>query len=603
MKTTQLLILELALTTCWVGGAPTAAQADTRLSYSQTEDYLTKRSNGAITGTPGDWNDLEFIPNKSERYGKILMPPKLEYDKIFRSQDAFAIDVEKFTKQMEASDFLEAKFGYYQQLEFNVERQLHERPYYYPYSWGQLFHPPIKTFSLPLEKYSKLFPTQDLKTRTSIYFDPEFQDDIDSLTDTQLSFGNELKMLPDGSAWAEKLRLIREAKHSILTASLVYGCEPSTRILLDAMIEAKEKRGVDIRVMVEGITNMLDFGCVEAMQRHGFDVLIISDIFKAGSKFGVMHHKLWIRDNEEAILGGQNVIDAENLSNGFNFRNRDTDVLLRKGPLVTDLAREYIETWNNRYRPGTNQPITAYDQQIKNRYDEEMATGQRGRKHYKEILSDPERRMKGVCRLAVQPSGADYQPISPILYAYIEGAKDSVFMNSPTVDFGDSPIGQEKRDWNDILKDLMVRKATQDDVKFQIVSNGFDGGNGELTIKFREFYHRFQSSGNGLLASFFKRLMYWSQLDITKAMRASFLKLNREKNIDVWQYFGYDHAKTYIFDRLAVSVGSWNFDVHSSERSYETQLFCLDEKLLQEQEFLFLRDIVNSIPVTSLFGK
>src|SRR5262249_15539008 len=159
--------------------------------------------------------------------------------------------------------------------------------------------------------------------------------------------------------------------------------------------------------------------------------MVITDIFKPGSKKGVMHNKLWLRDGEEAIMGGQNILDAENGSTGFNFKNRDTDILISEGPIVSDLHQGFIELWDN-YQTQNNGVAGKYLPEIQMQIRKELAAGKRGRKNYASWLSNPETRMGGLCRVAMQRSGADRHPIAPVLYEHIHEAQHSVFINSPT---------------------------------------------------------------------------------------------------------------------------------------------------------------------------
>src|ERR1035437_3433107 len=84
--------------------------------------------------------------------------------------------------------------------------------------------------------------------------------------------------------------------------------------------------------------------CANRLRNGGVDVVLVGDQLKLKSLLAFFHVKLWIRDGEEAIVGGQNIVRYENNSTGFNNLNRDTDVLVQ-GPAVTDFLHEYLDLW------------------------------------------------------------------------------------------------------------------------------------------------------------------------------------------------------------------------------------------------------------------
>jgi len=70
-----------------------------------------------------------------------------------------------------------------------------------------------------------------------------------------------------------------------------------------------------------------------------------------------------------------------------------------------------------------------------------------------------------------------------------------------------------------------------------------------------------------------------------------------DQGLHAYQYVNYIHAKQFMFDRLLVGIGSWNFDVYSAENNHECAIFCLDESLRQQMERQFTLDMINSVPM------
>jgi phosphatidylserine/phosphatidylglycerophosphate/cardiolipin synthase-like enzyme len=78
--------------------------------------------------------------------------------------------------------------------------------------------------------------------------------------------------------------------------------------------------------------------------------------------------------------------------------------------------------------------------------------------------------------------------------------------------------------------------------------------------------------------------------------------MRRNPKIEAWQYFQYDHAKMYLFDRLAGYIGSWNLDRNSGDINHEAGVMCLDRSMARQIEYDFARDLSNSVPVVSRNG-
>ena len=74
----------------------------------------------------------------------------------------------------------------------------------------------------------------------------------------------------------------------------------------------------------------------------------------------------------------------------------------------------------------------------------------------------------------------------------------------------------------------------------------------------------------------------------------------RNDNFTAWMHFQYVHSKTMLIDNIMASVGSFNFEPYSAEKSHESTVLCYDQRLAQELKADNIRDIVNSTPVFPL---
>jgi len=512
-------------------------------------------------------------------------------------EDWFTLDVLGFNQWMKTPDFVEARRSFYSQLDFQSGSQRHDRPYHYLASWRSLFHPPIKKLTLPLDAYVSDFKPMNRDEVQSEYFTEDFQRRVDAVSGTELTYGNELQLLPNGPSFQEKLRLIREAKHSFFGVVMIYFCDDSTRQLMNEMIRRK-KEGVDVRLMVEGVwASTVASKCVNIMKKAGIPIVKISDWYKPKSFISVMHHKIWIRDGEEAIIGGQNMHENSNLATGFNHRTRDTDMLIRRGPAVTDLFSEYVRLWRNYTNGWKRRTMDPYLPIIQTKLEAERLAGVRGAENYGRWLANPETRMNGVCRMLVQSSGATRQAIAPVLAEHLRVAKDHVFLTSPSVSYDTN--AQSSQQWHNLLAGL-VKKRAREGIKFDLLSNGIEGGSGEFGYVMQRLGQTFPVRIFPILRRLMDALESNQDRKGARDRRVELMDMARTApTIRTWQYFEFLHAKTWFFDRVVSSVGSFNFDHYSAEKSHESTGICMDKALSNQVERQFTSDMVNSVPVVS----
>lgn len=584
-----LVTFALALGLCWpstgwaAAKAPTTAPApgarDDDPPFEQLRHYYQNVLGGLITPTPGA-PDLS-IP----------------------VEDWFRIDVEGFNRYEQSQDFLTAKYRYYSQQPYNSKTGMHERPYYYHSSWRSLFHPPIKQMELPLEAYDAQMAPQDPSQVQSAAFNPDFQRRLDQMTDTELSFGNKLRLLPNHNSFDEKLRMVRESKKFFFGVVMVYFCDASTKLLLDEMVR-KKNEGVDVRMIVEGLWGRtVASPCVVKMRKAGIPVTYIMDFLKPESFVSVMHHKIWIRDGVEAIIGGQNMHENSNYATGFNHRTRDTDVLIESGPAVTDLLKEYTNLWR-KYASGkkAKESIEPYQGLAEHQLAQERVRGQRGQENYERVLSNPETRSDGVCRMLVQNNGASRQPTAPVRAEYFREAQRQIIVTSPSI--GYRTDGKKADRWPQIWAKLLKEAGRDRGVNVEVLSNGVEGGSGELAYVLERMRREIDKANIPLLPLLLKSINAGQNRANAKKNRLTMMDLaSTSPNIRGWHYLEFLHQKTWLIDRTVAAVGSVNFDDYSTEKSHESEAICMDRKLVSELERQLTLDRINSVPTSSSNGK
>ena len=576
------------------GTYPGVVEDPKEVSLADLARYYDDRTNGLIRYVFHYSDDFaSAMKFRWDPYYKMRIFPSsgLSNDVL---QGLFEFDAERFVRESGEKDFLSATHRFYSRLPFDPKKQTYERPYRYLSSWGNLFHPPIKELKQPLSFYHAEFSDNfDPKTVESVYFDPEFQKQLDRETQTELTYGNEVRALFNGvDSYPEKLRLTGEAKKLLYVAVMTMVADESGRELIRNMVNAK-RAGVDVRLITEGFyTFSISNYAVGVLEREGIPVVRVDD--KSLKQLNRMfHNKIWIRDGEEAILGGMNILDYENEASGFNFLNRDTDIMVR-GPAVTSLLESYIKLWKKYDKK--NRPIASGEAMLAQRLEEERAARVRGSENYARWLRNPETRMNGICRTAVQGNNAEPQKIVTLLLRYLEAAKRSFYISSPEIDFD---LNRDEGEHIDMLARVMAEKARTPDFYMAFSTNGIDGGMGESSAFLRNRVKDARLTGETLWADMLTPMVDEEGREVNRRVRRTIRPLV-EAGLHGFQYFNYIHSKQFYFDRLLVGIGSWNFDGYSADNNHESAIFCLDEKLRLQMEHQMVLDMINSVPIIPL---
>ena len=569
-----------------------------------------------IPAFSSEWNPDELIRYYSNLPGQYLIPEDitrfqnqhfhvgqdqiikpegaLEFNDEF-TQDLFKLDPKAYVASWNGQDFLDAKENYYKRLPFNPKSQKHEKPYSYLSGWLSLNHPPLKKMTESDSPLLSIFSKQNRPPEVSAYFDPLFQADLDGFSDTELSFGNELKPLFNGESFSEKVKLVESAKKYILASVMAISCDQSSMPLVDALIH-RAQSGIPVKMIMEGFYGNFVFrACARKLRRGGVEVVMAHDSIKRRTPLTFFHAKFWVRDGEEVIVGGQNIIKYQNQSTGFNELNRDTDISVR-GPAATDFTREYIALWQNAGGNPENLPISLKD--IISKKNTEALNLQRGVDSYPEILGSPLTREKGVCRVLVQNAYHHNRSLAAVIERYIDAAQQSVVISSPEVEF--HLKGGKENPIDRFYKSIIQAAKRNLDVEF--ISNGVDGGNGELTSAYRLGMQRAYQKGNHLTYSLFRTILEHEPEHNARDHRRYLLYLRKSAGIRTWTHFNYIHAKQIFIDRILTSISSMNLDRASIQRNYEAGIVCMDHSLSQAMEKQLTLDLVNSVPVVSSNG-
>ncbi len=171
----------------------------------------------------------------------------------------------------------------------------------------------------------------------------------DIITKRPLVGGNRVELLHNGEqAYPAMLETIEGAQHTLFLTTYIFRTDNTGRQFIEALARAAE-RGVDVRVMIDGIGEMYSIPRAgKLLKKRGVRVArflpprLLPPILHVNLR---NHRKIMVADRRIAFTGGMNISAhhlAEKKEN--SFRVIDTHFRLT-GPIVTQIEEVFIEDW------------------------------------------------------------------------------------------------------------------------------------------------------------------------------------------------------------------------------------------------------------------
>ena len=376
-------------------------------------------------------------------------------------------------------------------------------------------------------------------------------------------------------AFVARMAMLYEAERSIDVQYFIWHADLIGKLLFNGMLQAAD-RGVRVRILLDDININAELeSMLYAMDQHeNIDVHLynpfasrglravdfVTDAFRVNRR---MHNKSFTIDNQVTMVGGRN-IGNEYFSADESSNFRDIDVLA-VGPVVTDVSKQFDAYWNSK----AVYPVSAFEhnQATKSSLDNlrvelaEFAESQKGSKYELDIKdSDMYQRLKGASSKSKSPR---------------------LFRGDVKVVYDDPEKGLGKTE-DDIvfLKALVKPHISSIEKSFELVSPYFvpgDEGTKYMTdmakrgIKVRVVTNSLSSTDGIMAQSGYARKriellkggveLYELKSDVkTHASRSLRRGAKAKSGL---------HAKTYVFDRDEVFIGSFNFDPRSANINSE----------------------------------
>ena len=405
--------------------------------------------------------------------------------------------------------------------------------------------------------------------------------------DTQLSG---FRLLANGSdALASRLQMIDMAEHSVDLQYYIYSSDLTGALLAGRLLAAAD-RGVRVRILLDDIGNGLADFSVSALDHHPniqirlFNPLTfrhewLRNLSKVAEFARInyrMHNKLIVADGSVFVTGGRNIGDEYYSLSEFDFHDVD---ILGIGPVIHAVGRSFDEFWNSR----SAIPI-------------EVVAG----KSFKSSLTQVRKSIRSVTSLKASQrylAGVNESPYRQVLkddqLHWYWGAAEWVYDPPEKAD----PT-EPRRDVSHVAYELAERSAQADDELLLMTAYLIPGEKGQAFLV--------EKILPGTKLKVLTNSLSSTDLLAVHASYAPYRKPLLEAGAEMWELrpiagqqgraspflsesLASLHAKTFVFDRRELFVGSINLDPRSLWLNTESGVFVEQPELAAQAARLFER--------------
>ena len=458
---------------------------------------------------------------------------------------------------------------------------------------GHFLHAPLRELpaALPMNGIYQPFSPQTLAKRQSHpLLSGPIQERVSAITESNLTYGNQLTVLTNGETFREKIRMLERAKRFFVSTTMLFNCDASTEPFVQKML-SRQHEGIAVYLVVDRFFSSGGFDeCLKRLMQGGVTVLYNEESTPL-VKRRFFHDKFSVRDGVEGIVEGPNVVDIQSDADGFNGLYRDTGVRV-VGPIVTDLLSEAQRIWKYLAKGKLNQKNGVPAELPFDSLAAELAAS--------EILSasretgghvtHPERlkALDGACRVVFQGPYRESDLVSRAYQAYFSYASEYIAVPTQRKNFAGFESGDESAAWKDQLVDLLLERSRS-------------GVRVDLFMNFHNTPFTVIPPNPRTTPPVTRIMKAWDDLTLSRHQNGA-LELFRKvggPGLEVWSYFQYYHSKHLLIDQVAGGVGSFNLDHLSSEKNHEMVVLCHDASLIEQLQRMTALDLLNSVPMLS----
>lgn len=392
---------------------------------------------------------------------------------------------------------------------------------------------------------------------------------------------HQIKLLNHGlGSFEERLQMLERAEKTIDVEYFIYNLDKSGKLFSQALIK-KAQQGVKIRMLLDFalIKNTFSPFYAEEMKAYGIEVRYFNPTATLNVFSGTYrnHRKVLLIDGKEAITGGRNIGDEYfDLREDFNFLDRDIFI---SGDIVKSIQQTFDQVWN----ADASQPVARdrkpqlsdgiYRQEKGGndqfRYRQDLRKWNEKITKAKEFLTAEDSnlldsvRSRGIVELQNEFSGScenmtfnsEYPLIGKMnrseriikhnIADRIANAKESILFDSPYFIV------------NDEAK-TALETALENKVKVTLLTNSLNSTDAIYV------YDVFDSIVKGWIKKGMESYIYKGTVPENYPTISEGVSHAR---------FGV-HAKSFVFDKKDVVIGTFNFDPRSANLNTEMTISC-----------------------------
>ena len=546
---------------------PLTSLAQENLTVS---DFYLKQSQGIIEMNPLDERENQLLKKISTKEG-------FNQQYLVDEDTYFSTNTDAILARSSARNLVEARKDLFRGLEFNREEGNFKFPFPILSQWDILPHPPIQKLMKPMQYYTKTYlPNQEYNLEM---LSEKFNRELNDLTQSDLTFGNQVSPLQNRQVFIEMKKMIFEAREYVLISNMFITCDASVIPMVDIM-EQKVKAGIPVHMIVERVFALKYSKCLKKLKSVGVNLFYNDNMLKLKKRL-VYHNKFCVSDNRKAVVMGSNIFDSEINSTGFNHMFRDSGVLL-SGPVVTDLALEWIGLAKFVKAKKSKKLLGDIESKISKIRAIEKTNGLRGIDRLKEKTD-----LNGMCRVVLQAPHKSMTAMNDLYFKLVSAAKKSVFLSTPRLP--EDIDGTEEVKAAKIYKLIYEHAKNDKDFHVDIMTNNKLVSTDVKSDNFQQ---------TGFLTTLYKLFVKMEDtIAIINNVRQYFGGVNKLDNFDVWTYLNFYHSKTLLVDNTLNAIGSYNVNKLSDDTSFEMSVVCHDKSAIEDAQKSIILDLINSVPL------
>jgi len=381
-------------------------------------------------------------------------------------------------------------------------------------------------------------------------------------------------------AFLTRMALLKLAERSVDVQYFIWKSDLIGKLLFNGLLEAAD-RGVRVRILLDDLT--LDSATVDnlyALDQHkNIEIRIYNPVSTTGHRvMGAilnparanrrMHNKSFTVDSQYTIVGGRN-IETNYFSANERSNYADLDII-STGPVVKDVNKQFDIYWNSRLAVPVNvfehnqtkeDELAAAREELiefaKSKEDSVYALDLKNSEMFQRILNG----IKGINRDSL------YRGKATVVYddpdkTLGKSANETVYMTTlmrPHIEIIEqsleliSPYFVPGVEGTQYMADMVKRG-----INVRVITNSLSSTDGVM-------------AQSGYARSRIALLKAGVELYELKAKAKSKASRSLRRSAEAKSAL---HAKTYIFDRKEVYIGSFNFDPRSAKINTELGIVC-----------------------------